>query len=76
MTLERELTENQKAFNAWLKTPQADKPQFVAFVDGDVVEKGNNFPNVAINASQLKTQRGTGAQLDIFDSQSKETIPS
>lgn len=75
MTVETELTDNQKAFQSWLNITESERPQFVAFVDGDLVEEGDNFQVLAINASQFKTLRGTGAQMDVYDARSKEKIP-
>lgn len=75
MPVEIELTGNQKALESWLSLTESERPRFVAFVDGDLVEEGDNFQVLAINASQFKTLRGTGAQMDIYDTHSKEKVP-
>lgn len=75
LSAENEPTGNQKSFQSWLKLTNDDRPQFATFIDGDLVESANNFSVLAINASLFKSQRGKGAQMDIFDSKSKKNIP-
>lgn len=56
---------NERAFQKYLDAVK-DPPKFVAFVDGDPVESGNDFSVVALNSAQLRDQRGQDAVLTIF----------
>jgi hypothetical protein len=59
---------NTEAYNIWLeRTASTGRPRYVAFVDGDPVESGDNFRQVAGNASMLRSQRGEGAKLAVYD---------
>ena len=75
MATENPISDNQKAFNKWVELAKEDDATFVAFVDGDLVESGNNFQIVATNASTLASLRGKGAQLDIYDAKTQIVTP-
>jgi len=70
--------ENEKyseIYGRWLANQAGGKPRFIAFVDGDPVEQGDDYNLVAVNAIELRSQRGSGAELVIFDSDSGNPIP-
>ena len=65
---------NEEAYRKW-KTVTGGA-RYVAFVDGDEVDRGQNFSTVSTNASELRAQRGPGAVLSIFDNSSGASTPS
>lgn len=71
MAAENPISDNQKAFNKWVEVSNGETHRFVAFVDGDPVESGNDFQIVATNASTLASLRGKDANLDIYDVQTQ-----
>lgn len=60
---------NRQAAARWSAITKNKKP-FVAVIDGDVVDSSNDFNTLAVTASSLKSLRGHGAQMNIFDTES------
>lgn len=75
MATENPISDNQKAFNKWVEVSDKESHRFVAFVDGDPVDSGNNFASVATNASTIASLRGKDAELDIYDAQTHVVTP-
>lgn len=67
---------NKSAFAKWKANTLSNlRARFVAFIDGDDVEQGNDFTTVAINASELASQRGNGANIAVYDAKSGKQTP-
>jgi hypothetical protein len=69
-----EIDINQETFEKW-KALTGKSEGYVAIVDGDLVEYGHNFPYIAVNASELRSQRGDEAVLSIFDASTGTSTP-
>lgn len=63
---------NKEAFAKYLSVAEK-KHRYIAIIDGDIVESGNDFNLVSINATSLRTQRGPGTQMDVFDTETGQS---
>ena len=64
---------NKEAFAKYMAIP-GKKKRFVAFIDGDIVEKWDDFNFVSLTASGLRSQRGPGTQMDVFNTETGSSL--
>lgn len=65
---------NKKSFLALMGLDVAKK-KFVAFVDGDLVDQGDNHIVVATNAAEAASLRGMPGQQGVFSTDEKVETP-
>lgn len=70
--MKNRLSSNDKAYERW--KANGGKGQFIAIIDGDDVTEGSDFKKVALDASELASQRGKNAKITIYDSSSDTKI--
>lgn len=62
---------NTAAYVKW-RAVVTTMPHFVAFVDGDEVDRGSDYKRLVQVASGLRACRGEGAVLSIFDTKTDQ----
>ncbi len=66
---------NKEAFSKMKALPDAPTEGFVGFVDGDLVDQGKDYTTVALNTSDLRSLRGSGATMGVYDTKSGTSTP-